>query len=271
MIHTALTIAGSDSCGGAGIQADIKTMSACGVYAMSVLTAVTAQNTLGVTAVEDISPHIIGAQLDAVFEDIVPEAVKIGMVSCKDGINIIADKLEQYRPQNVVLDPVMVSKSGCRLLQPDAAELLIRRLLPLCRIVTPNIPEAEVLTGGAVDEKNREEAAKAIYAMGAQSVLIKGGHLHGDAEDLFYDGKTFTLLPAARIATRHTHGTGCTLSSAIASELAKGAAPLDAVRTAKAYITGAIECGIPLGHGVGPVHHFYRLWHRDTPQSQTKG
>lgn len=263
MIHTGLTIAGSDSSGGAGIQADIKTMSAHGVYAMSVITAVTAQNTLGVTAVEDISPEVIQAQLDAVFGDIVPDAVKIGMVSRKESIAAIADKLLEYQPKNVVLDPVMVSKSGCNLLQPDAAETLIARLLPLCRMATPNIPEAEVLTGGKVDETNWEDAAKAIYQMGPELVLIKGGHLAGDAADLLYDGKKFTVFPCARIETRHTHGTGCTLSSAIASNLAKGLSPVEAVRAAKAYITGAIERGIPLGHGVGPVHHFYRLWQEE--------
>ncbi len=260
MIQTALTIAGSDSSGGAGIQADIKTMSAHGVYAMSVITAVTAQNTLGVTAVEDISPEIIQAQLDAVFTDIVPDAVKIGMVSTKESIAAIADKLVEYRPKNVVLDPVMVSKSGCSLLKPDAAQTLISRLLPLCRMVTPNIPEAEVLTGGTVDMSNWEDAAKTIYEMGPDLVLIKGGHLEGDAADLLYDGKEFTVFPCERIATRHTHGTGCTLSSAIASNLAKGLEPAEAVRAAKDYITGAISRGIPLGHGVGPVHHFYRLW-----------
>lgn len=260
MIHTALTIAGSDSSGGAGIQADMKTMSAHGVYAMSVITAVTAQNTLGVTAVEDISPEVIQAQMDAVFTDIRPDAVKIGMVSRKESIVAIADKLTEYQPGNVVLDPVMVSKSGCNLLQPDAAQTLMTRLLPLCHMVTPNIPEAEVLTGGSVTAENWEEAAKAIYGMGPDLVLIKGGHLEGDAADLLYDGSGFTVFPCARIATRHTHGTGCTLSSAITSNLAKGMAPVEAVRAAKDYITGAIERGIPLGHGVGPVHHFYRLW-----------
>ncbi len=272
MIHTALTIAGSDCSGGAGVQADIKTMSALGVYAMSVITAVTAQNTLGVAAVEDISPEVIQAQMDAVFGDIPPDAVKIGMVSRKESIAAIADKLAQYQPQNVVLDPVMVSKSGCHLLQPDAVQTLIKRLLPLSRLVTPNIPEAEVLTGGAVTAENWEDAARAIYQMGPDLVLIKGGHLKGEAADLLYDGSSFEVFPAARIDTRHTHGTGCTLSSAIAACLAKGAAPRDAVRKAKDYITGAIARGIPLGHGVGPVHHFYRLWQEESPAAgQQKG
>ena len=256
-----LTIAGSDTCGGAGVQADLKTFSAQGTYGMSVITAVTVQNTQAVYDCQDIDPKIIRAQIDAIFNDIKVSAVKIGMVSQIDTINAIADKLEEYQPENVVVDPVMISKSGFDLMQPDAKETLIRRLLPLAYVVTPNLPEAEVITGMKIDDlPSMEKAAKAIYAMGPKNVLIKGGHLADDATDLLYDGKNILTLHSDRIPTKNTHGTGCTLSSCIAANLAKGKSVEEAVKTAKKYITTAIEHSLDIGKGVGPTNHFYELY-----------
>lgn len=258
-----LTIAGSDTCGGAGIQADLKTFSAQGTYGMSVVTAVTVQNTQGVFGCQDISPEIIRAQIDAIFTDIPVSAVKIGMVSQIETIHAIADKLGQYRPANIVLDPVMVSKSGFDLMQPEAKDALIRRLLPLAFVATPNLPEAEAITGLKIaDISAMERAARAIHAMGAENVLIKGGHLEDDATDLLFDGEKVTLLHSRRIATKNTHGTGCTLSSCIAANLAKGKGVEDAVRTAKAYITTAIAHALEIGKGVGPTNHFYELYQK---------
>lgn len=256
-----LTIAGSDSCGGAGIQADLKTFSAQGVYGMSVITAVTAQNTRGVLAVQDIEPEIIARQIDAIFEDIRVDALKIGMVSRIDTINTIGERLGCYKPVNVVIDPVMVSKSGYHLLQPEAKEALIKVLIPLATVVTPNIPEAEVITGRAVTSlEDMEKAAAAIYEMGPKSVLLKGGHLTGEATDILYDGSDFIYFKSGRIQTKNTHGTGCTLSAAIAASLARGLSIEAAVRKAKEYITGAIENSLSIGRGVGPTHHFYELY-----------
>lgn len=256
-----LTIAGSDSSGGAGIQADLKTFAAHGVYGMSVITAVTAQNTQGVFAVQDISSDNIGCQLDAVFTDIEVDAVKVGMVSVVETIEIIAAKLKEYAASRVVIDPVMVSKSGYRLLQPDAQDRLISELLPLAEVVTPNIPEAEVITGMSIATlEDMQQAARAIHALGARNVLVKGGHRETDATDILFDGTDFYYLPAARISSTNTHGTGCTLSSAIAAHLGRGADVFDAVRQAKDYITVAIEQAFPVGRGVGPVHHFYGLY-----------
>lgn len=258
-----LTIAGSDSCGGAGIQADLKTFSAHGVYGMSVITAVTCQNTMGVFDVQDIRPDIIKKQIDAIFTDIPVNALKIGMVSQIETIYAIADKLEEYQPEKIVLDPVMVSKSGYDLLVPEAKEALIKRLIPLASIVTPNLPEAEAITGMKIENlEQMKEAAKKIVEMGAKNVLIKGGHLAEDATDLFYDGEKMLPLEMARIHTKNTHGTGCTLSSAIASNLAKGMTPEEAVKEAKKYITIAIEHALELGKGVGPTHHFYTLYQK---------
>ena len=259
-----LTIAGSDSCGGAGIQADIKTFSALGTYGMSVITAVTAQNTLGVTNVRELDQEIIRDQIDAIFIDINVDAVKIGMVSSSEIINTIGDALLKYKPENIVIDPVMVSKSGCHLLKPEARDALIKVLLPLASVTTPNLFEAEVITGRKIKSlPDMEKAAVDIKQMGARSVVVKGGHLEGDAVDVFYDGERFHYPKNERIPTRHTHGTGCTFSSAIAAFLAKGFAVEEAVARAKEYITGAIAASFPLGGGVGPTHHFYLYYKED--------
>lgn len=256
-----LTIAGSDTCGGAGIQADIKTFSALGTYGMSVITAVTVQNTQGVFGCQDILPEIIAGQMDAIFTDIPVSAVKIGMVSNIDTINVIADKLEEYHPSNIVVDPVMISKSGFDLMKAEAKETLIQRLIPLATIVTPNLPEAEVIVGRKITNlAEMEEAAHMIYEMGAKNVLVKGGHLENDATDLLFDGKRTVKLESQRIQTKNTHGTGCTLSSAIAANLAKGKGVEDAVAEAKAYITTAIAHSLDIGKGVGPTNHFYELY-----------
>ena len=256
-----LTIAGSDCSGGAGIQADLKTFAAHGVYGMSVITAITAQNTQGVAAVQDISPEMIGQQLDAVFSDIEVDAVKIGMVSVAETIDMIVAKLRHYEADNIVVDPVMVSKSGFHLLQPAAEAKLISELLPLATVVTPNIPEAEVITGRKiVTLEDMQEAAQAIYALGPKNVLVKGGHRETDATDILFDGIDFYYLPAARIASTNTHGTGCSLSAAIAAHLGRGSDVFNAVRQAKDFITVAIEQAFPVGKGVGPIHHFYALY-----------
>ncbi|MDQ7095061.1 bifunctional hydroxymethylpyrimidine kinase/phosphomethylpyrimidine kinase [Desulfosporosinus sp. PR] len=256
-----LTIAGSDSSGGAGIQADLKTFSAHGVFGMSVITALTAQNTQGVFAVQDISRDMIAAQIKAVFEDIEVDGVKIGMVSQIPTIEVIAERLRLYAPQIIVVDPVMVSKSGYHLLNPEAESALIRELLPLATVVTPNIPEAEVMTKMTIRTlPQMEDAAKMIQQMGAKNVLLKGGHMEGASTDILYDGQSFKYYTAARIATKNTHGTGCTLSSAITSNLALGYPLHEAVSQAKDYITIAIEHALDIGKGVGPTHHFYSLY-----------
>lgn len=256
-----LTIAGSDSIGGAGIQADIKTFSAHGCYGMSVITAVTAQNTVSVRDSQDISPYIIQAQLDAVFEDVFPDGVKIGMVSSVDTIKIIAERLSYYKPEIVVADPVMISKSGFHLLKPEAEEVYIKYLMPLSTLITPNIPEAEVLCDIAIkSHSDMETAAKKLIGMGAKSVIIKGGHLDGDADDLIFDGKEKLWLKSKRINTKNTHGTGCTLSSALCSNLANGMSLFAAAAKAKEYINGAIEHSLEIGSGCGPTNHFYKLF-----------
>ena len=256
-----LTIAGSDSSGGAGIQADLKTFAAHGVFGMSVITAVTAQNTCGVTQVQDITPEVITAQIDAVFTDIRVDGVKIGMVSRTESIHAIAEALKKWKPPVVVVDPVMISKSGYPLLQPEACDALIKELLPLATLLTPNLPEAEAICGFAIKtEQDMEKAAAHIVSLGAKAVLVKGGHLESSADDYLYNGKEGIWLPGERIVTEHTHGTGCTLSSALASNLAKGLPLTEAVKAAKAYVTIAIQHGIALGHGHGPTHHFVDLW-----------
>lgn len=258
-----LTIAGSDSSGGAGIQADLKTFAAHGVYGMSVITAITAQNTQGVFAVQDVTPDIIARQLEAIFDDIEVAAVKIGMVSQVETIQVIADKLREYNAKNIVVDPVMISKSGYHLLQPAAESTLVEHLLPLAAIVTPNIPEAEVITGRSITTlADMEAAAREIFALGPQSVLLKGGHLSGDATDVLLAGSQPVYLPSRRINTRNTHGTGCTLSSAIAANIGRGLPVAAAVKAAKEYITLAIEHSLSVGKGVGPTHHFYSLYKR---------
>ncbi|MCZ7934384.1 bifunctional hydroxymethylpyrimidine kinase/phosphomethylpyrimidine kinase [Agrobacterium leguminum] len=264
MTAIALTIAGSDSGGGAGIQADIKTFSALGAYAASVITAITAQNTKGVTAVEDISVATIIAQMDAVFSDLAVNAVKIGMVSRIETITAIAERLRR-QSQPVVLDPVMVATSGDRLLHEDAIETLRRDLLPLATIVTPNLPEAALLTGTSMakTETDITRQAEAILKAGAKAVLIKGGHDDGpeSTDYLFADG-AMQALSAARVETKNDHGTGCTLAAAITAHLAKGCELREAVGLAKEYLNGALDAGwgLAVGHGRGPVHHFYRWW-----------
>jgi hydroxymethylpyrimidine/phosphomethylpyrimidine kinase len=260
-IPKALTIAGSDSGAGAGIQADLKTFSALGVYGTSALTAVTAQNTLGVTKIAALAPSMVAAQIDAVIADIGAQALKTGMLANASIIEVVARKIEEYGLGNVVVDPVMVATSGDLLLRKNAVAALRSRLIPLATIATPNIPEAEALTGlslrGADDFA---EAARRIIAMGAQNVVIKGGHRQGQAVDLYYDGRRFRALHAPRIRTKNTHGTGCTFSAAIAAYLARGEKIEAAVVLAKKYITRAIAKAFPLGSGHGPVNHFYRTW-----------
>jgi len=265
MTAIAVTIAGSDSGGGAGIQADLKTFSALGVYGASVITALTAQNTVGVTAIHDVPPDFVTAQIDAVFSDLAVDAVKIGMLARTGVIEAVAAGLDRWRPANVVLDPVMVATSGDKLLAPDAIATLRRELLRRARVVTPNLPEAAALldTEVAGNETEMQVQAERILALGAQAVLIKGGHGTGAVStDFLFDGASVTRLSVPRIATRNTHGTGCTLSSAIAAGLAKGQNLADAVRIAKAYVTAAIAAAdrLAIGKGHGPVHHFHDLW-----------
>lgn len=256
-----LTIAGSDSCGGAGIQADLKAFSAHGVYGMSVITAVTAQNTQGVFAVQDINPEIIEAQIDAIFQDIEVHGVKIGMVSQIATIKAIASKIKQYKPTNVVVDPVMISKSGYDLLQPEAKVTLIEELIPLADLITPNLPEAEAITKMTIETiEEMKVAAEKIHKMGVKNVLIKGGHLPDRAVDILFDGTEFTFYESKRIDTKNTHGTGCTLSSSIAANLGMGLDIKTALEASKDYITTAIEHSIDLGKGVGPTNHFYTLY-----------
>lgn len=260
-MENVLTIAGSDSSGGAGIQADLKTFAAHGVFGMSVITAVTAQNTQGVFAVQDITAEVIAKQIEAIFDDIAVAAVKIGMVSQIATIKIIAAKLREYAAVNIVVDPVMVSKSGYHLLNSSAETTLIQELLPLATITTPNIPEAEVIIGKTIlTLSDMEAAARIIFAMGPKHVLIKGGHLEGDSTDILFDGDKFTYFKSPRIPTKNTHGTGCTLSSAIAANLGSGLPVIEAVAKAKDYITVAIEHSLDIGKGVGPTHHFYALY-----------
>jgi hydroxymethylpyrimidine/phosphomethylpyrimidine kinase len=265
MTAIALTIAGSDSGGGAGIQADLKTFSALGVYGASVITALTAQNTTAVTAVHEVPPDFVRAQLDAVFSDLDIAAVKIGMLGNAAVIDAVAAGLEQWRPRWVILDPVMVAKSGHKLLRDDAVAALRQKLLPLAQVITPNIPEAGVLLHepAAADKPAMVAQAERLVRLGAQAVLLKGGHLGGAfSADLFHDGREATWLASPRHATRNTHGTGCTLSSAITAQLALGQPLPQAVARAKAYLTEAIAAAdrLPVGHGHGPVHHFHALW-----------
>ena len=255
----AMTIAGSDSGGGAGIQADLKTFAAMGVFGASAVTAVTAQNTLGVTAIHEIPVAVIEAQIDAVLTDIGADAVKTGMLSSSEIIHTVASKLTEHGVAMLVVDPVMVAKGGDRLLREDAVEALRTKLLPLATVVTPNLPEAEVLSGLAVRSlHDAREAAKRVLDAGAAAVVIKGGHLSGDESvDVFYDGAEFHELRAERIDTRNTHGTGCTFASAIAAGLAKGLPLLEAAAQAKEYVTNAIRGNLSIGGGHGPLDHFY--------------
>lgn len=262
-----LTIAGSDSGGGAGIQADLKTFAALGTYGMSVLTAVTAQNTVAVAGVHELPAAFVAAQLDAVAMDIGVDAAKTGMLANAAIVEAVAERVAAHRIANLVVDPVMVSKSGAALLHPSAEAALRDALLPLALIVTPNAPEAAVLTGREItSEADARDAAKAIHAMGVRCVLVKGGHLDGsEAIDTYYDGERLETLRAPRIATRNTHGTGCTYSAAIAAHLGRGLPPLEAVTAAHAYLQRAIETSFPLGSGHGPLNHLWP-W-QDAPGS----
>lgn len=260
-IPRALTIAGSDSGGGAGIQADLKTFSALGVYGMSAITALTAQNTVGVQGVVEIDPDFVSAQIRSVVEDIGVDAVKTGMLSSAAIISRVAAEIKRLRIHNVVVDPVMVAKSGDRLLREDAVESIINELFPLALVVTPNLHEASALTGLEVrGPGDMRQAAERIKSFGPRYVVVKGGHLEGSPMDLLYDGERFMEFTNIRHDTPHTHGTGCTYASAIAAGLARGLTMQKAVELAKDYISGAIAQGLAIGKGRGPVHHFYYLY-----------
>ena len=259
-MKTALTIAGSDSCGGAGIQADIKTMTMNGVYAMSAVTALTAQNTTGVRAIVNSTPEILKAQIDALFEDIYPDAVKIGMVSSVELIKVIAERLIFFGAKNIVVDPVMVATSGSSLIGDGAVDALKNKLLPLARVITPNIPEAEVLSGIKIlASDDMIKAAEIISDEFGCAVLCKGGHSLNDANDLLFEDGDYKWFNGRRIDNPNTHGTGCTLSSAIASYLAKGFDLSTSIIKAKEYITGALSDMLDLGKGSGPINHFFNL------------
>lgn len=267
MIPNVLTIAGSDPSGGAGIQADLKTFSALGAYGMSVITALTAQNTQGVHGVQVIEPDFVAAQIDAIFADVRVDAVKIGMVATAEIAIVIADRLRHHVASNVVLDPVMVAKSGDRLLREDAATAVRYHLAPLARVITPNLPEAAVLIAESAPTTLSEmrEAVRRLHELGSQFVLLKGGHLSDDRSiDLLFDGRVITELAGERIETRNTHGTGCTLAAAITALLPRYAT-IEAARRAKAYLTGALAASdrLAVGAGHGPVHHFHALWTED--------
>lgn len=260
ILNTVLTIAGSDSSGGAGIQADLKTMMAHGVYGMSAITALTAQNTTGVAAVAKTDPQILAAQIDSVFEDIFPDAVKIGMVFSGDLAGIIAERLRHYNAKNIVVDPVMIATSGARLLNEDAIGELKEKLFPLAALITPNLMEAEALSELSIkSHSDMETAARKLHEIYGCNVLCKGGHSIGDADDLLFTDEGPVWVKGEHIDTLNTHGTGCTLSSAIASNLAKGKKLTEAVRLAKEYVTGAIKANLDLGKGSGPLHHGWNL------------
>ncbi len=262
-MYRALTIAGSDSGGGAGIQADLKTFAALGVYGMSVLTSITAQNTVGVQGIYDLPPEFVGLQIDSVLTDIGAHAVKTGMLSNTKIIAMVAEKLRRYQVENLVIDPVMIAKSGDPLLREEAHVTLIHDLFPLAKVVTPNLHEARALSRLPISSlEEMKEAAKAIHRLGPQNVVVKGGHLEGESVDLLYDGRQFLEFPGPRLETKNDHGTGCTFASAIAAGLAKGQDVPNAIRAAKEYITQALQgaIGWELGQGHGPVHHFFALW-----------
>jgi len=260
LIKKVLTIAGSDSSGGAGIQADIKTITAHKMYALSAVTALTAQNTTGVYGIMNVPAQFVGQQLDCIFTDIVPDAVKIGMVSNSEIIDVIAGKLVQYQARNVVVDPVMVSTSGSKLLSDEAIDTMVKKLLPLGTIITPNIPEAEVLCGFHIkDEDDMIKAAEQISTHYSGAVLVKGGHLVSEAADILYENGAYHWYRAKRVNNPNTHGTGCTLSSAIACNLADGNSLDDSIKKAKGYLTGALNAMLDLGKGSGPLDHTYNL------------
>lgn len=258
-MHIALTIAGSDSGGGAGIQADLKTFTVFGVYGMSVLTSITAQNTQGVVGIHDLPAQFVALQLEAVLRDLGADAAKTGMLSNAEIIEAVCEKIRTHRLNKLVVDPVMLAKSGDPLLREDAQDALRQQLLPLAMMITPNLPEAEVLIEQKIDSPHEmRRAAKAIFALGPRYVLIKGGHLTGEALDILYDGNTYTEFKSQRIETQHTHGTGCTFSAAITACLARGVSVADSVAAAKEYVTRAIRQSLPLGHGHGPLNHMVK-------------
>lgn len=260
-VKRALTIAGSDSGGGAGIQADLKTFAALGVHGMSVITSVTAQNSVKVAAIYDLPADFVVKQIDAVMEDFGAHALKTGMLSNSEITAAVAERIKKYKIENFVLDPVMVSQSGDRLIQEPTIEDFRRLLVPMALVVTPNLDEARCLVGFEVkDLDSMEKAARTIHELGARYVVVKGGHLAGAAIDVLYDGRRFERLSASRIKTKNTHGSGCTFASAIAAELAKGKNVRAAVRAAKNYVTHAIRHSLSLGQGPGPLGHFYRFW-----------
>jgi hydroxymethylpyrimidine/phosphomethylpyrimidine kinase len=259
-LPVALTIAGSDSGGGAGIQADLKTFAALGVHGTSAITAVTAQNTLGVTDILELPVSLVSAQIAAVMEDIGAQAAKTGMLSSSAIIEAVAEAVERYRISRLVVDPVMVAKGGARLLREDAVEALRERLLPLAHVITPNLPEVEVLLGRAVRSlEERRRAARDLVAMGARAAVVKGGHAENDATDVYWDGRQLVELQGVRLSTANTHGSGCVFSAAIAAGLAKELDPLTAVREAKVFIQGAIAESIEIGHGHGPVNPMFKI------------
>ena len=267
-IPRALTIAGSDSGGGAGIQADLKTFSALGVFGMTAITALTAQNTTGVTAIVELSPEFVRRQIDAVVLDIGVDAAKTGMLSSAPIIEAVADEIRRHRIHALVIDPVMIAKSGAPLLRPEAREELRRTLLPLALVATPNLHEASALLDRPVaTPAQMEDAARALHALGPRYVVVKGGHLEGAAQDVVFDGERLERLEAPRIPTGHTHGTGCIFSAAIAAGLARGATPIEAIRDAKMFITGAIRAALPLGSGHGPANPMHRLWPQKADRS----
>ena len=256
-----LTIAGSDCSGGAGIQADLKTFSAHGLFGMSVVVSVVAENTSRVIDIQDVTPDMIKKQIDAIFEDIAVDAVKIGMLSTPECMKAVAEKLVQYKPENIVIDPVMYAKNGCPLMAETAVDSLIEFIIPLADVLTPNIPEAEKIIGKSITNiEEMEAAAREIYEMGCKGVIIKGGHREGSALDVLYDGNEFTHFETERIDTKNTHGTGCTFSSAITSGLALGLSLKEAVARAKEYVTTAIKHSLEIGKGNGPTNHFYKLY-----------
>ena len=262
-LKAVLTIAGSDSSGGAGIQADLKTMLANGVYGMSAITSMTAQNTQGVTAIMDSTPEFLAAQLDAVFTDIFPDAIKVGMVSSAALVEVIGDRLNHYKARKIVVDPVMVSTSSSKLINDDAIDKLTAILFPLATVITPNMPELAVLTNKSIEDiktkADLEDAAKMVYDKYGCAVLAKGGHFQSNSLDLLCNDEGFKWFYGERIITENTHGTGCTLSSAIASNLAKEMSLNESIQKAKEYLTGALASGLSLGHGNGPLDHGYKI------------
>ncbi|AEJ18338.1 bifunctional hydroxymethylpyrimidine kinase/phosphomethylpyrimidine kinase [Gracilinema caldarium] len=266
-LRQVLSIAGSDTSGGAGVQADLKAMSACGVFGMSVITALTAQNTKGVHAIYPIPADFVGTQIDAIFTDIRVDAVKIGMLGNADVMKVTGERLRRYHPDLVVVDPVLLSKHGYPLMDDTAREVFLSEIVPLAYLITPNLPETTFLAGfipKTIDELER--AGKKILSLGAKAVLIKGGHRESDADDVLVTTQGVYIFKGERLASQHTHGTGCTLSSAIAAYLARGLTIVKAIEYAKNYVRVGIEHGLNIGHGIGPIHHFYNLYQGEVPQ-----